>query len=273
MEEIKDGKATEGLTINLNGKTLDMKGASMNMADADGGKVTKEFTVEGGSLKNVAVIDAANAGTGAEGSDGMYNAGGIFGAVTGGQVTIKDIVVENVHIKNTDVSGAAILVAQTSSGSIVIDNVTIKNSTVIAHRNAGALVGNLSDDGKVTLKNTIKLENVHVKTVGGRSGLLLGYVKDSNLIKDASLKIELTNCSYSIYECEQNTGTFESQKLGYDKATNILWSYAYNNSQKKDMLESKRFFEGAYATEKVADNGTNGAQDKYIGLDSYVTVK
>ena len=149
-------------------------------------------------------------------------------------------------------------------------NCTICYSTVIAHRNAGALVGNLSDDGTVTLKNTIKLENVHVKTVGGRSGLLLGYVKDSNLIKDSSLKIELTNCSYSIYECEQNTGTFEGQKLGYDKATNILWSYAYNNSQKKDKIEDKRFFEGAYATEEVADNGSNGAQAKYTGLDSYI---
>ena len=145
----------------------------------------------------------------------------------------------------------------------ILENVEIINSTVIGHRNVGALVGNASDDGKVELKGAITLDNVQVKTVGGRSGLLIGYLKEANLTNTATIATK-NGCSYSIYECEQNTGTFEGQKLGFDSATNILYSYAYNNSAKKDKLEDKKFFEGAYATLK--DDSADGSQVKYEGF-------
>lgn len=165
--------------------------------------------------------------------------------------------------------GASITMANAAEG-YVTKNVTVKNSTVIAHRNAGALVGNAVGNGNVSLQGTITLDNVSVQTVGGRSGLIVGVVsiggdKTAELDLTQLTEIKTTNSSYSIYQCAQNTGTFEGQQLGFDASTNILWSYAYDHVAGKNMLEDKRFFEGAYATAQ----DKNG-QYKFTALDAYV---
>lgn len=54
------------------------------------------------------------------------------------------------------------------------------------------------------------MENVDVKTVGGRSAMLIGYFQPAITTNTPSnlevSGIKLTNCSFSVYECAQNTG-------------------------------------------------------------------
>jgi len=285
VEEIKNGKTAETFKITINGE-LDMKGANL-MLHTGNGEFFDSVTISGGTIKNVTTIDHTRIDTlGGDGHDGLYAISGVFGNVKSGTVTVENTTFENIHVRNTHVSGAGILFSGVyNEGNVVINNVTIKNSTVIAHRNVGALVGYASDAkaGTIVLKGTITLDNVQVQTVGGRSGLLFGYLDPAAINQNELTKIELKNGSdYTIYECEQNTGTFEGQKLGLDKTTNILHSYAWssdadgnpdNGKQPGNALENKRFFEGAYATEEVADNGTNGKQAEYKGLNNKIEGK
>ena len=82
-------------------------------------------------------------------------------------------------------------------------NVTVKNSSVVGHRDVGALIGGMqSAAGTLTLKNNITFDNVKVKTTGGRSGLVVGKVITSN---GCSVKFEsgadlaINNSAMSIY--------------------------------------------------------------------------
>ena len=269
VNEFNKGATASNLTIDLNGKTLDLKGASMVLANEAGGYVKNvTVTLKNGTIKNIVNIDAAyqSATQGGEGRDGLYNCGGLFGMIEKATVVVENIVVEDVSIRNTHVSGAGIIAATVSSqGSLTLNNVTVKNSTVIAHRNEGALIGFVaSGAAKVEFNGNINLENVSVLTVGGRSGLLVGYVL-KDIEKGANLQINLTNCKYEIYNCEQNTGTFEGTALGLQADGLTINSYAYNTDYDKNMLENKKFVAGAYAT-------ATDAASAYTGLDSVITV-
>ena len=109
-----------------------------------------------------------------------------------------------------------------------------------------------ADEDSIKLVGTITLDNVQVQTVGGRSGLLIGNLNDIALDVTDLTKIVLKNgSSYTMYKCEQNTGTSPAGKalgLQNDKA---LWSWCYDKNGKEDYNNDKYFYEGAYAT-----NGT-----------------
>ena len=257
VEQVKDNQVAEGLAIDLGGQTLDMMGASMNMANSAKGEVTKSFTLKNGSLKNVTVIDAANLSTSnEEGKNGQYNAGGLFGNVKSGKtVSIENVTIENINIQNTHVSGAAILVANSAGATTTINikDVKIKNSTVIAHRNAGALVGYVGNGVTLNLSGTIELENVHVKTVGGRCGMLVGYCDGT--INDEST-IKMTNCTYELLKCDQNTGTSsEGDPLGL-QSSGAVYSWCYDGDGDYD-YNTDKFFD-ANALVMVAEKNAAG---------------
>jgi len=239
VEQARANNIADGLEINLGGKDLDMMGASLNMANAAKGEVTKNFTVKNGTLKNVSVVDAANHSTVKKpGEDGRYNAGGLFGKISGKTVTIENVVIENINVQNTHVSGAALLVANSQNATINIKNVTIKNSTVVAHRNAGALIGYVGGGTTVNMSGNIKLENVHVKTIGGRSAMLIGYCDGT--LNDSS-NIALTNCTYGMYACEQNSGTSpKGDPLGL-QANGALYSWCLDGTGEYDYNTDKFF--------------------------------
>ncbi len=267
VKEFNQNKTTkETLTIDLGGNVIDMHGTSVTLANSTKGYLTKDVVLKNGTFKNVNAVDAAYISTKNQaGNDGVYVASTLFGVLSGASVTIEDVVIENANIKNTHVSNASFLIANAMNGTAVIKDVTIKDSTIIAHRNAGALVGLATNKGSVTLGGDIVLDNVQVKTVGGRSGLLVGYMNPDKIEMEDDLSITLKNDSaYSIYECEQNTGTFDGHELGWDEDTNILWSYAYSSTG--NQLEDKKFFADAYATAV----GATEKQIKYNGFDDVV---
>ena len=215
VEQFKDDKHTaSSLEIDLGGKTLDMNGASIALSDGTLSTgalaITTPVTFTNGTIKNVSAIDPTYEGKGGSGHDGIYFTGGLFGAITT-TVTLDSVTIENVYVKNTHVSGVGLLAASVEPGGelIIQGTTTIRNCTVIGHRNTGALVGYANN--KITISGTINMENVTVQTVGGNSGMLIGFAAGgatkAGQFTDTST-INLTNCSFGIYECDQNTGTY-----------------------------------------------------------------
>ena len=265
INQIKEG--TKTLNITLNG-TIDMMGAIFDMPQF---KTNEGYniTISGGTIKNATAIDYAQGATKEEeGHDGVYNCALFPEILDGNSLTISGVTFENINIKNTSTGNVALLVGCVC-GDVTLENVTIENSTVIGHRNVGALVGSLGMDpttngsGNLTLKGTITLSDVDVKTVGGRSGMLVGHkaapagvvdTLDEETNKVASINLE--SCSYSIYECEQNTGTanvynedtkkFEDKVLGLQD-NGVIYSYAPSlvNNEYVNQLEDKVFVEKA----------------------------
>ena len=214
----KDSSVNE---VTLTGN-VDMMGATFN-----GGDVNKDLTIAGSAtepvvLKNATAVEAQKTHEKVvEGQDGFYHMG-LFPTVAKGKtLTIKNLVIDNLNLKDTNASNVAFLVGHLA-GTLVLENVTIRNSTVIGHHNVGALVGNL-EGGKIEIKGNVKLENVKVLGVGGRIGQLVGYSSTTaTATKEGDVGITMTNVTTGIFECEKNVGTYQGQALGLNG--NDLWS-------------------------------------------------
>ena len=258
LNEIKDGKREVAITVN---GTIDMMGAAFNLPVFEADKGYNISIAGTGAIKNVTAIDyAQEALSSKDGQDGVYDCALIPTVAAGNTVTISNVTFENLNVKNTNASGVALLIGNIV-GEATIENVTINNSSVIGHRNTGALVGRVGGDddgnkGKLTLKGTISLNNVDVMTVGGRSGMLVG-INDTATIDASAATIKLDDaCSYGIYECEQNKGVFDGENLGLRDG--ILYSYVtrYDDTAKDyiNELDKKPYVANALVMVRDASN-------------------
>ena len=262
-EKFSSGQISGVVTITLK-NDLDLKGASVCLENIPGNvnlTITSENNV---TIKNITNVDYTIKGDGETvGHKGIYGSALIGNMI--GKLRIENITFENINVKNTHVSGLAILVG-VQSGEFYVNNVTIKNSTVIGHRNVGAVIGNASSV-LLESENGVTLENVNIKTVGGNAGIVVGYSNttidrinyDSDSGEFISLKfpVEVINCTLSIYECEQNTGYAPNgDKLGLQDGSNLMYSWYESNGVKtyycsiKDNSQnleksSKYYFENA----------------------------
>jgi len=197
------------------------------------------------------LIDPAALGDGeTEGNDGQYGAA-LIAEVTGDMtLTIDNVDFYGIHVNNSNVSQAGLLVGFTSGtdndtnfNKVVIKDVNIYDSSLLAHRSAGALIGNSAGDRAIELTN-IYMENVDVKTVGGRCAFLIGYLQSDAEDIDSS-NIKLKDCGFSLYECAQNTGTSpEGDPLGL-QADGSVWSYCYDGKNGYDYNTDKKYVENA----------------------------
>ena len=211
VNEYNNGKIKGELTIKLS-EDLDFKGAmcvfhnvttKLTICSATDGtqvtikNVTSNFLLDGGKAHN------------AEGVNADYYSGGIIAKCeNGADVTIRNVAFENINVKAPTVGqGGIVIGCLDGSPKAVFDNVTLKNCSVIGHRDVGALVGGMQSGAPtLTLKNNITLDNVKVKTAGGRSGLVVGKVwSGSNCDKgkilfDTSAELNISNSAMSIYE-------------------------------------------------------------------------
>ena len=232
LSKINEGDV-KNATIVIPAEGIDMMGASFGIADLTTSLIISceqdltDDDIETAVISNAIAIDVSYRGDGeTPGHDGQY-AVGLFGEINAA-LTIENVTFKNIHVKNTHGSGVGILVGlNEGAGTLTLKNVSIEDSSVIGHRNTGALVGNNS--GKVSI-DTFTLKNVEVAAVGGRSGLIFGFAnKDGKANLTTALEtavIAVENCSYTIYQCEQNAGGING---------NIINSWAYDgNGVKKD---------------------------------------
>ena len=218
---------------------LDMMGANTAIKEVPAGAT---FTINGNgkTLKNITANSFTRTGDGDD-ANRKYIAAGLVG-VANGSVSITGLTLENVNVKDTDAGNVSLLIGSLPRGTITlnISDVVIKNSTVIGHRSVGALAGMLY--ANTTLSN-VQLDNVKVYTVGGRSGLLFGWVSTTPTISGLA-SCTFNNSTLSIYECEQNAGgiTEYTENKQYNNyfmnvtanATNNIHSYSVEtNGEKK----------------------------------------
>ena len=198
IKEYNKNASAKELDLTING-TIDMMGAQCLIETAKGNITIKAATGTSGKavIKNatsntfVTTLDNNESGLPAN-----YYSGALIGDATGYDVTIEGVTFENLNVKAVSASGCALLVG-TNNKTVTIKNVSIKNSSVIGHRNVGAFVGQASN---VKFEGSVSLENVDVKTVGGRSALLVGLA-DGTCSKASGADIQIDkNSKMSIYE-------------------------------------------------------------------------
>ncbi len=102
----------------------------------------------------------------------------------------------------------------------------------------------------ITLSN-IKLENVQTRTIGGRSGMLIGLKPAGNI---SSNNIILNDCKFEIYECEQNTGKSPIDGSNLGLKDGLIRSYAYIVT-----TESYKPAEESFDPKSLVSNATLGS--------------
>ena len=207
IKEYNKNASAQELDLTING-TIDMMGAQCLIETAKG-NITIQATTEANGkavIKNVTSNTFVT--TSSDNLDKLpasYNSSALIGDAAGFNVTITGITFENLHVKAVSASGCALLVGNATAPSgaadrgktVTIKDVTIKNSSVIGHRNVGAFVGQATN---VKFVGNVSLENVDVKTVGGRSALLVGLA-DGTCSKASGADIQIDkNSKMSIYE-------------------------------------------------------------------------
>lgn len=228
IAEYNKGKS-KNLTLTLK-SNIDMMGTRCLIEDATGTITIKSNGNETFTIKNVTSnveLDSEIVHN-AQGTEADYYAGGIVAKVNGGSVVIENVTFENINVKVPTAGGVGIIVGQLlGSSSTRLKNVTLKNCSVIGHRDVGALIGSIQN-GKaaVTLEETIALENVKVKTTGGRSGLLVGkMVGNGSSISAKNATISTKESSLSIYEdsaLEQKFATGNALPSDWSVASSFL---------------------------------------------------
>ena len=202
-KKIEQNKKVE-LTLTIT-KDIDLMGATCAIKEAKGTITIKGEGANPVVIKNVTsnVLLDSDATHNASGIKADYYSGGIIAKISGGTVTIQNVVFENIHVKTPTAGqvGVVIGVINGAGINVVMDNVKVKNCSVIGHRDVGALVGGIqSGASKLTLTNDITLDNVKVKTTGGRSALVVGKVNDgSKIIVSEGAKISNNNSVMSVY--------------------------------------------------------------------------
>ena len=207
VEQLNQG-FTNNVVVNLE-TDLDFNGAMIAIEEIP---ADKSFTLNGNgkTMKNITANTFSDLGTGKD-SERKYIAAGLVGEANG-QLSITNIVLENITVKETNTGNVALVVGYLAGTKEVdgveveltqiLSNITIKNSTVIGHRSVGAVVGMLYDDVEFS---SITLENVSVQTIAGRSGLLFGFASMNGRYYSVTNLVN-TYSTLSIYECDQNKG-------------------------------------------------------------------
>ena len=193
------------LVLTITGN-VDLMGARCAIKETKG-----DITIKGESAENPVVIKNVTSNVqldpetihNDQGIKADYYAGGFIVKASRqkASIIIQNVVFENIHVKTPTAGQVGIVIGVIEGANVVMDNVTVRNCSVIGHRDVGALVGGMqSAAGTLTLKNNIALDNVKVKTTGGRSGLLVGKVTTtSKIIVDSAVNIDINNSAMSIY--------------------------------------------------------------------------
>lgn len=247
VTNFNNNQSNKSLTLTIDGE-IDMMGASCTLREIKGGSVTIKGEGSNAVIKNVTSNKIFTEGAYNLGQVvTKYNGAALFSKITeGAVVTIEGVTFENLNVKAADGGSVGLLIGAVSGSgtSVTLNNVTIKNSTVIGHRDVGALVGQMNST--LNIEGNVELDNVAVKTIGGRSAMLCRVDPKANIIGATKIKIN-GNCTHEIYKyksAEQKFFNTEAELNGLTIANNskymiegqekIIYSlYGQKNNQKE----------------------------------------
>ena len=182
MNEIDKGRS-EAVTISLQ-NDINFNGASISVAN-----LTCDFSLDGNNhiISNLAGNEAYNDGLSSSfGAASKYNAAGFFGIASGVDVTFKNVILENIHIKSDGgtegpaeaTSNASLIVGQFTNAAFEANNVTVRNSSIEAGRNVGTFIGNTTENTTCSISlNNVTVDSVDINVHHGRSSVLIGIVE------------------------------------------------------------------------------------------------
>lgn len=222
VTNFNNNQSNKSLTLTIDGE-IDMMGASCTLREIKGGSVTIKGEGSNAVIKNVTSNKIFTEGAYNLGQVvTKYNGAALFSKVSGGTVKIENVTFENLNVKAADGGSVGLLIGYVngSGTSVTLKNVTIKNSTVIGHRDVGALVGQMN--GTLNIEGKVELDNVAVKTIGGRSAMLCRVDPNAKIIGATNIKIN-GNCTHEIYKyksAEQKFFNTEAELNGLTIANN-----------------------------------------------------
>ena len=262
----KSFSATANIVIDITAD-LDLKGANIAIGTVP---ENASLTINGNgkTLKNITANTFTTVGEGVD-SNRKYIAAGLIGRAEG-SVSITNITLENVNVKDVDAGNVALVVGYLADKTNEISDITIKNSTVIGHRSVGAIVGMLYDNTAFT---NITLENVNVQTVGGRSGLLFGFASMGGANYTVT-NLTNTNSKFSIYECDRNNGEncaivdYAYAGTHGTNATKQITSYSIETDGSKE-YRTYGFNENALGCVWNPNKMVNPADNKETAIDNF----
>ena len=240
------GKTNLVLTVD---GTLDMKGAACFIEKSKGeititGKADSNAVIKNMTSNKATTISNSNS----QNKDAFYGAAAVVAKLEKGHtLTITGVTFENMNVKEIYTGSIGLLVGE-SSGTISLSNVTIKDSTVIGQRDVGAIVGQGQGNCIINLNGDVTLDNVNIKTIGGRSALLGRLSKGTQIAITNNAKFNVNNSKVSIYESKVSEQKFADGRPtekpdGWDET-------AWKN--KTALVDQERYI---YSVKTLAANG------------------
>ena len=220
---VKNGKSSS-LTLTLT-NDLDFMGANCAIKEAKGPITIKGEGSNPVTIKNITSNVQLETDTvrNDQNIKADYYSGGLI-SWCNSSVLIENVVIENINVKTPTAGqvGVVIGVAQGASAKVTFKNVTIKNCSVIGHRDVGTLVGGAQQGATVTLEGNVNIENVKVKTTGGRSALVVGKLNGGSKIKSTA-DVKITNSTLEVYKMESLKQQFANTTDGWNpKSTSTI---------------------------------------------------
>ena len=221
VQEFNKSSSATSLNITLT-SDMDLMGANCAIKEAKDVTITGEGT--GVTLKNVTsnVELEEQSKRNAAQINASYYSGGLISRVTG-TVVIENVVIENINVKTpkTGAVGVIVGVMQGANAKLTLKNVTVKNSSVIGHRDVGALVGAAQNGASIPLEGNVNIENVSVKTTGGRAALIVGKLNSGSKITN-NATVTVKDSALSIYKTDALEQQFASEiKSGWNASSTV----------------------------------------------------
>lgn len=213
----KSGSSSLNLDLTLK-NDLDFMGANCAIKQAKGTVTIKgEDSNHPVTIKNITsnVELETDAIRNAQGIKAGYYSGGLIAKCENATVSIKNVVIENINVKTPTAGAVGVVIGVAQTSNVTFSNVTVKNCSVIGHRDVGSLVGAAQNGATVTLEGNVNIENVKVKTTGGRSALVIGKLNGGSKI-ESTADVKITNSALEVYKMESLKQQFANTTDGWE---------------------------------------------------------
>lgn len=216
----KDGGAAS-LTLTLK-NDLDFMGANCALKETKGTVTIKGEGSNPVTIKNITsnVELETEEIRNAQGIKADYYSGGLISKCTG-TVVIENVIIENINVKTPTAGQVGVVIGVAQGAKVTFRNVTVKNCSVIGHRDVGALIGGAQNNAVVTLEGNVKIENVKVKTTGGRSALVIGKLNGASKIASTA-DVKITNSTLEVYKMESLKQQFAKTTDGWTETPSTI---------------------------------------------------